>query len=313
MSGVNHRLIERVVRQALARCLADSGRPVNEPSAFPGELFVSPEVRGIKEEIVRVGKKLWAREYVDGNGGNISCRVSPHYVVCTPTLCSKADIREEDLSLVTLDNHRVIGEREHTSEIRLHLEIYKAVPAARAVVHCHPPHATAYAITGQVPPGEIVPEVEVFVGPVALAPYETPGTTAFAETILPYVRRHNTMLLANHGIVCWADTVTHAEWYVEVVETYCRTILLASMLGKPLKKIPKKKVAELLKIKQTLGLADARLPVQKEAAKFQAQTSVEAPEEMSAPQGSRAVDEEKFDALVAGITEQVIGFLNQRS
>ncbi|MGH9616576.1 MAG: class II aldolase/adducin family protein [Acidobacteriaceae bacterium] len=66
------------------------------------------------------------------------------------------------------------------------------------------------------------PEQEVFVGPVALAPYETPGTQAFAETVLPYVKNHNTILLTNHGVVCWADTVTHAEWYVEVVDTYCK-------------------------------------------------------------------------------------------
>ena len=102
--------------------------------------------------------------------------------------------------------------KPRTSELLLHLEIYKAVPEAKAVVHCHPPHATAYAITGRVPPNLIIPEFEILVGKVAIAPYETPGTQAFAETVLPYVKQHNTMLLANHGIVCWADTVTHAEW-----------------------------------------------------------------------------------------------------
>ena len=101
-------------------------------------------------------------------------------------------------------------------------------------MHCHPPHATAYAITGKVPPNLVIPEFEVFVGKVAISPYETPGTAEFAQTVLPFVKKHNTVLLANHGIVCWADTVTHAEWYAEVLETYCWTLMLASQLGAPI-------------------------------------------------------------------------------
>jgi uncharacterized protein with HEPN domain len=111
----------------------------------------------------------------------------------------------------------VAGNRARTSEILLHLEIYKEVPAAKGVVHCHPAHATAYAITGRVPPTCVIPEYDVFIGKVAVSPYETPGTRKFAETVIPYVKNHNTVLLANHGIICWADTVTHAEWFAEVV------------------------------------------------------------------------------------------------
>ena len=102
--------------------------------------------------------------------------------------------------------NQLAGGRPRTSEILLHLEIYKAVPEAKAVVHCHPAHATAYAITGRVPPSCVIPEYEVFIGKVALSPYETPGTQKFAETVIPFVKKHNTVLLANHGIVCWADT-----------------------------------------------------------------------------------------------------------
>jgi len=126
-------------------------------------------------------------------------------------------------------------------------------------VHCHPPHATAYAITGRVPPTCVIPEYEVFVGSAALSPYETPGTRAFAETVLPFVRSHNTVLLANHGIVCWADTVTHAEWYAEVVDTYCWTLMLAAQLGAPITHIPPAKAADLLALKKKMGLPDPRL------------------------------------------------------
>jgi L-fuculose-phosphate aldolase len=227
-------------------------------SAADPRLFSTPEAEAIKLEICAVGRKLWNRQYVDGNGGNISYRIGPNEVICTPTLVSKFDLTPEDMCLVDLDGRQAAGKKPRTSEIFLHLEIYKAVPEAKATVHCHPPHATAYAITGRVPPSRVSPEFEVFVGKVAVSPYETPGTAAFAQTVLPYVKQHNTVLLSNHGIVCWADTVTHAEWYAEVVDTYCWTLMLASQLGVPISQISEKHTADLLDIKKSLGLPDAR-------------------------------------------------------
>jgi len=221
-------------------------------------LFSTPEAEEIKKEICAVGKKLWMRQFVDGNGGNISYRIGPNEVICTPTLVSKFDLTPEDLCLVDLDGNQVAGGRPRTSEIFLHLEIYKAVPEAKACVHCHPPHATAYAITGKVPPNLVIPEFEVFIGKVAISPYETPGTAEFARTVLPFVKQHNTVLLSNHGIICWADTVTHAEWYAEVLETYCSTLLLASQLGAPISFISESKGADLLAMKKRLGLPDVR-------------------------------------------------------
>lgn len=229
------------------------GRPAPNP-----KLFYTPEAEAVKREICAVGQKLWMRQFVDGNGGNISYRIGPNEVICTPTLVSKYDLKPEDLSLVDLEGNQIAGARPRTSEILLHLEIYKAVPEAKAAVHCHPPHATAYAITGRVPPNLVIPEFEVFVGKVALSPYETPGTTKFAQTVLPFVKEHNTVLLANHGIVCWADTVTHAEWYAEVLETYCWTLMIASQLGAPISYISEQKGSDLLAIKKRLGLPDSR-------------------------------------------------------
>ncbi|HET9100009.1 MAG TPA: class II aldolase/adducin family protein, partial [Acidobacteriaceae bacterium] len=250
--------IATIVRRAVLECI-EAKRSGQAAAEEPLEIFNSPQANALKEEILRVGKKLWERQYVDGNGGNISVRVSPHYVLCTPTLCSKGDLGMKDFSLVDLDNCQLCGDRPQTSEILLHLEIYKAVPDAKAVIHCHPPYATAHAVAGVVPQGNLIPEQEVFIGPVALAPYETPGTRAFAKTVLPFVQDHNTILLANHGIVCWADTVTHAEWYVEVVDTYCKTVMIASQLRPELNQIPSDKIPDLLAIKKKLGLPDPRL------------------------------------------------------
>ena len=222
------------------------------------KLFSTPEAEEVKKEICAVGRKLWMRQFVDGNGGNISYRIGPNEVLCTPTLTSKYDLVPEDICLVDLEGVQVAGKRPRTSEIFMHLEIYKHVPEAKSVVHCHPPHATAYAITGKVPPNNVIPEFEVFVGKVAISPYKTPGTAEFAQTVIPYVRQHNSVLLANHGIVCWADTVTHAEWYAEVLDTYCWTLMNAAQLGVPLSYISEEHSSDLLAIKKKLGLPDAR-------------------------------------------------------
>ena len=219
----------------------------------------------IRNEICEVGRKLWMRQFVDGNGGNISCRIGPNEVICTPTMVSKYDLKPSDLCLVDLDGNQIAGAKPRTSEILLHLEIYKAVPEARAAVHCHPPHATAYAITGRVPESGLLPEFEVFIGNVALAPYETPGTAEFAKSVLPFVNQHNTILLANHGVVCWSDTVTHAEWLAEIIDNYCKTYLIALQIGKPLTFIPEDKIQEILALKRRLGFPDARLPKDAEA------------------------------------------------
>jgi L-fuculose-phosphate aldolase len=243
---------------------------------------------------------------VDGNGGNISYRLTQDAVICTPTLCSKADLTPADMCLVDLEGNQLAGERPRTSEILMHLEIYKAVPEAKAVVHCHPPHATAYAITGRVPPTCVIPEFEVFVGRVAISPYETPGTKKFAETVLPFVKSHNTVLLANHGIVCWADTVTHAEWYAEVLETYCATLLIASQLGSPITHISPQKTGDLLEIKQRLGLPDARL----EMRECQLCDLPEHPGSIAIPpspgSGSSEPSSEDVEAIVKSVTDAVL-------
>jgi L-fuculose-phosphate aldolase len=211
----------------------------------------------LKSEMIRVGRKLWRRQYVDGSGGNLSVRLDDHRVICTPSLCSKGDLTVDDFAIVDMEGEQESGSRPRSSEILLHLAIYKTVPQAQAVIHCHPPHALAYAITGTLPPGRIVPEYEVFIGSVVCLPYETPGTEAFASSVMPYVKSHNMMLLQNHGVVCWADSMTHAEWMVEILDAYCRALILASNLGTALTPIPESRVAELAEIRKKLGLPSA--------------------------------------------------------
>jgi L-fuculose-phosphate aldolase len=244
----------REVVEAVVEVLREPRRVEDSPSMAANSF----EAEALRAEIVRTGRKLWDRQYVDGNGGNISVRLGSKYVLCTPTLMSKGDLAPADICLSDLDGTILAGDRSRTSELLLHLEIYKANPRARAVVHCHPPHATAFAITGTTPPNGLIPEYEIFIGPVAVAPYETPGSQTFAETVVPFVQDHNTILLTNHGIVCWSDTVTHAEYLVEILDTYCRTYLIALQIGKPLSFISEGKIQELLAIKRRMGLPDSR-------------------------------------------------------
>ncbi len=250
--------IVREGRPSPAGGAGPAGSSFTSPGS-PEAVFSSAEAKALKDEIVAAGHKLWMRSYVDGNGGNISCRIGEKYVLCTPTLLSKADLTPDDLCLVDFEGNQVAGRRKRTSEVILHLEIYKAQPKARACIHAHPPHATAYAITGMVPPERVIPEAEVFVGCAAFAPYGTPGTIEIARKVVELVGDHNTILLGNHGVVCWADTVTHAEWCIEVIDTYCQTLIIASQLGAPIKTIPRDKFEALLDVKRKLDLPDPRL------------------------------------------------------
>jgi L-fuculose-phosphate aldolase len=242
-----------------AHTAAEEPRAQQPEVSLPLEAALLFESEALREEIILVGRKLWERQYVDGNGGNISVRLGEKYLLCTPTLMSKRDMAPADICLSDLDGNILAGDRMRTSEVLLHLAIYKANSAARAVVHCHPPHATAFAMTGSAPPIGLISEYETSIGPAAVAPYETPGTKAFAETVLPFVQDHNTILLSNHGIVCWSDTVTHAEWLVETFDTYCKTYLIAQQIGLPLNFLPEVKINELLAIKRRAGLPDARM------------------------------------------------------
>ncbi len=314
---VENAILTPSAREALA-VRGIGRRSANGTATEPGPAgsghpaFDSAEARAIKEEICAVGKKLWLRSYVDGNGGNISYRIGPNEVICTPTLCSKYDLTPEQLCLVDLTGKQLAGGRPRTSEILMHLEIYKEVPEAKAVVHCHPPHATAYAISGKVPPTCIIPEYEVFIGKVAMSPYETPGTREFAQTVIPFVKTHNSVLLSNHGIVCWGDTVTHAEWYAEVLDTYCWTLMCAQQIGGPTF-IGDNKAVDLLKIKQKLGLPDPR----HEMKDCQICDLPDTPGSIALTprpcvNGDSGLSSDEMERLVRAVTDEVLAALSRR-
>ena len=207
----------------------------------------------LKQEICEIGRRIYAKGFAAANDGNISCRLDEKRVLCTPTLVSKGFLKPDDLCTVEMSGKQVAGRKKRTSEVLLHLEIYKAVPEVKAVVHCHPPHATAFSIAGQQIPTCILPEVEVFLGIIPTAAYETPGSQAFADTILPHVRTAKVAVLKNHGTVSWGDTLERAYWWTEILDAYCRMLLLAKEAGK-VERISVPKVEELLDLKERFGV-----------------------------------------------------------
>lgn len=261
-----------LLRDAEARRhLKSSAPPAGAPTAAvpqkvtskssPAEIeafFNSAPIQDIKEQICAVGQRLWQRAYVDGNGGNIAVRVGEDIAVCTPTLVSKGFMKPADMCLVDLEGQQLAGGKKRTSEILMHLQIMKRQPEAVATVHCHPPYSTGFAVAGVAPPTCMVPEFEVFCA-VAVAPYRTPGTPEMGQLVADLVDQHNTILMANHGVVSWSHlNVEDAYFKMEILEAYCRTILVASQLGKPVNTMTPAQLQDLLKIKESLGIPDPR-------------------------------------------------------
>ena len=220
--------------------------------------FNSPYCEGLKEQLCDIGRRLWGREYVDGNGGNIAIRVGDDIALCTPTLVSKGFMKPSDMCLVDFEGNQLAGTKRRTSEILMHLQIMKRQPKAVATCHCHPPYSTGFAIAGLVPPTCMIPEYEVFAS-VAVADYRTPGTPEMGKLVADLVDKHNTILMANHGVVSWShNNVEDAYFKMEILEAYCRTILVTAQLGVAPKTMTPGQLQDLLKIKQSLGIPDPR-------------------------------------------------------
>jgi L-fuculose-phosphate aldolase len=212
----------------------------------------------IKEEICDIGRRIYNKGFAAGNDGNITYRVGENEVICTPTMVSKGFLKPSDLCTVDMEGKQLSGHRKRTSEVLLHLAIMKSRPEIKSVVHCHPPHATAFAVAREPIPQCVLPEVEVFLGDVPITKYETPGGQAFADTVLPFVAKSNVIILANHGTVSFGKTVELAYWWTEILDAYCRILMLARDLGK-VNYFTEQKTRELLELKQKWGYTDPRL------------------------------------------------------
>jgi len=211
----------------------------------------------LKQDICEIGRRIYDRGFAAANDGNITVRAGENEVLCTPTLHCKGFLKPDDIATIDMQGKQIAGRKKRSSEALLHLEVYRQREDIKSVVHCHPPHATAFAVAREPIPQCVLPEVEVFLGDVPITKYETPGGQAFANTIRPFVEKTNVIILANHGTVSFGEDVERAYWWTEILDSYCRVLMLAKGLGK-INYFTKDEEQELLSLKKQWGFADAR-------------------------------------------------------
>ena len=273
-------------------------------------LFNSAYWQSLKEQICDIGKRLWSRAYVDGNGGNIAIRVGEDIALCTPTLVSKGFMKPADMCLVDFEGNQILGAKKRTSEILMHLQIFKRQPRAAATVHCHPPYSTGFAVAGVQPPTCMIPEYEVF-SSVAIAPYRTPGTPEMGQLVADLVDKHNTILMANHGVVAWShQNVEDAYFKMEIIEAYCRTVLVAAQLGRTPNTFTPTQLQDLLKIKQSLGIPDPRFGLREcelcDNNEWRPGVTSALPETAGSAARPPVPGDPEAEALVRAITDQIM-------
>ncbi len=211
----------------------------------------------LKEEMCEIGRRIWLKGFCAGNEGNHSVRLPNGRFLVTPTGVSKGFLKPDDIALVDINGKQLAGKRKRSSEFLMHAHIYKARPDVNCVIHSHPPHVTAFAVAGVDLPTCIHPEAEVFLGPVYTARYVTPGDKRLGESIDPYLKDSNTIVLGNHGVVCFDVDLESTYYKLEIVDAYCRVLILAKQVGS-IQPLGAEEMKELIDLKARFGIDDPR-------------------------------------------------------
>jgi L-fuculose-phosphate aldolase len=209
-----------------------------------------------RDDIIRIGRLMFEKGWVASNDGNISVRLDGESILATPTGVCKGMMYPDDLIVLDRRGNRISGRRERTTEIDMHLAIYGLRPDIAAVVHAHPPVATGFATAGRPLNLALLPEVIISFGCVPIAEYGLPGTAELTEPMRPLIPKHNALLMANHGAVCYGEDVFQAYFRMETVEHSARIQFVAEMLGGP-NVLSRKEVAKLLDSRARYGVKSA--------------------------------------------------------
>ena len=185
----------------------------------------------LRADIVEVGRRLYARGYTASNDGNISVRLDEGRLLMTPTGVCKGFMDAAMMCITDLDGRKLQGDRNPSSEMQMHLEVYRQRPDVQAVVHAHPPIATGFAVAGIPLDRAVLAEVVCTLGSVPIAEYATPSTKELPEAVRPYVKAHDGMLLANHGALTLGSDLFSAYYKMETIEHFARISLVARLLG----------------------------------------------------------------------------------
>jgi L-fuculose-phosphate aldolase len=185
----------------------------------------------VRNDLVEFGRMLHAQGFVAATDGNLSVRMDQDRVMITPTGVSKGMMHPDEMVIVDLSGEKLSGDRQPSSEIAMHLTIYRMRPEIGAVVHAHPCTATAFASAGIALDEPLCSEVVITLGAVPLAPYATTGTNELSDSLRPFIPGHNAILMANHGVVTYGATLRQAYLRMEAVEHYAKIVLAARQLG----------------------------------------------------------------------------------
>jgi L-fuculose-phosphate aldolase len=199
-------------------------------------------------EIVLCCRRLWQGGLIAGQDGNVSVRHAPGRLLVTPRGLLKSELTPQDIVEVDLEGRHLGGSRMATTELDLHLRVYRRRPDCGAVVHAHPPMATAFAVVGEGIPGNVLPEVAVLMGEVPLVPYATTGTPALGDAVEPFLEGHDAVLLANHGAVAWGASLATARIRMESLEHAARILVAARCLG-PITRLTPEQMTDLERLR----------------------------------------------------------------
>lgn len=204
--------------------------------------------------IIEIGKLLYERSYVVSSDGNISCRLDANRILATPTMVSKGRMTEEGLAITDLDG-KALNDKKASSELAMHLLIYKMRPDINAVCHAHPPHGTAFSVAGLAIDQPILSEVILTLGCVPLTAYGTPSTNELTESMKPFIEHHNALLMANHGAVAYGENLWQAFDRLETLEHTAKIAILSRALGGA-NDLPKAAIEKLINIREKAGYLD---------------------------------------------------------
>ncbi len=205
--------------------------------------------------IIEIGKLLYERSYVVSSDGNVSIRLSEDRVLATPTMMCKGRMTEADLAVTDMDG-KAVSDKRASSELAMHLLIYKMRPDIKAVCHAHPPNGTAFAVAGLAIDKPILSEVILTLGCVPLTDYGTPSTDELTEAMKPYVAHHNALLMANHGAVAYGEDLWQAFDRLETLEHTAKIAILAKALGGA-NDLPQDAIEKLIDIREKAGYLKA--------------------------------------------------------
>ncbi len=208
----------------------------------------------IRKQICQIGQRLYDKGFVVANDGNISAKLDDNRILITPTGVSKGDMTPQSLIVIDGDGNVLEGGAKPSTEAKMHLAIYRARPDVAAVVHAHPPIATAFAVARKPMVKPIIAETIVTVGEVPVAPYALTGTNQVVAAIEPFLKDYNALLLANHGLVTWGKDLTQAFFRHESVEHYGKIILNCQQIGAV--ELNSAQIDDLLKLRQKLANVD---------------------------------------------------------